>query len=770
VSDGRYKDVILMGEESIHFDFVDSRFFSWFGNKRFYRFNPDDDDSNPYKKCQLRIEFPENRRGAMTLFQELNKLDFPGPHTRAISVRFHLYNFKMNRLADVELVFEKPLATGMVIPKHYISVYPVVAEHFMSDYDFTAFESVSLYMLLFIVVIGALEVFEACTQNYTLYFTSITNGLDWLIVTFFALYWYTQNRHEDIVRPPNVAAADSSSMFTDDDSAGLNWSPCTGYHHELEDLTDFHDLSSWCLALLSLALYLKALDYIQVWPKFAVLTIAITKMVYALLLFAILLIIVLAAFSTSMSILQPAAEHNSDFFEGLIYQFHTSITGLEMDGDEESMVPYLWTIRLMGIGFSVLVVLIMLNLIITLFMDIYAGVNDEAQLELTVKFASDLFSIDGRYKALSTTKDFVLGVVNGTEEFSMFGRKIRFGFRKPSKVAAVEALALGSEKHMSLKKENTANNIALTPHAVSNDKVCRLRDLYSGCDLDADTVEEFTAFTDFPEFAFYSGDVVSGMTENTKHATTKRTANESQILRDQRKRCAESAYKLMMEDLTFISIVTHGAGHKMFKHHDKIMELKKEKRKRRQVMADMTKFVDNAGLTNDRDALTAFVYGLTIMELGKVEAYAHFVTIRSTAELSANYLHIMAAATEIAMTENLICEDDHHYEQKLLASKNSVFARKYKRREEYSSEFVSFLPTYENLQIEWKAKLRAIFATEFILLQFVQCELSPASLLPLERWANSNPHGDKKDTDKMFHFFLLMQVIVLLPKRKRREG
>jgi len=64
----------------------------------------------------------------------------------------------------------------------------------------------------------------------------------------------------------------------------------------------------------------------------------------------------------------------------------------------------------------------------------------------------------------------------------------------------------------------------------------------------------------------------------------------------------------------------------------------------------------------------------------------------------------------------------------------------------------------------WKSALRAIYATEFNLEQFVHCELSPASLLPLECWFGNNPHNE--DTKELIHFFLLMQVFNVTTKGK----
>jgi len=323
-------------------------------------------------------------------------------------------------------------------------------------------------------------------------------------------------------------------------------------------------------------------------------------------------------------------------------------------------------------------------------------------------------------------------------------------------------------------------------------KSCWIRDFYSNKEMEADTIEEFSSYTDVPEFSFYSGAVVSGadcQDNNKSLASNKSAAN---ALRYQRKLIVEAVYKLLVEDVTLIAApgrskavsmrnVTQEGNNLASTDKGKAdgeasaknvkRALKEDKSKRKKVLACMHSFATEAGLF-DADTLTAFIYGLIIMDLGKVEHYAHYVTINSSAFLSANYLHVLGAATELSMA--LKSEEEKTHENALQKAgeeygRDNVYRKRFEIHEVSGLSTDSFLPSFGDVTTNWQFHIRAIFATEFLLIQFVQCELSPASLMPLECWVNTYPHTKnldnedrKKERKKVFHFFLLMQVFNII--------
>jgi hypothetical protein len=318
-------------------------------------------------------------------------------------------------------------------------------------------------------------------------------------------------------------------------------------------------------------------------------------------------------------------------------------------------------------------------------------------------------------------------------------------------------------------------------------KFCRVRDLFTNEIIEADTIEEFTTCTSFAEFSFYSGAIVSGASDQAK-PTGILNSNGAQVLRSERRQCANAVYKLLVGDLTVISVEWSrkefsnqeivkginqrkpGSSSSTSVEKQKIQILKENKQKRLKAYEELKNFAILAGLadsgdesvdaSNQADATTAFLFGLIIMDLGKVESYANHVTVNSNATLSASYLQILGAATEMSM--DLQTDDDVHYEAELQTSgkqygKNNVHAARYKAHD-FSGVTASPLPSFGDLKTRWKCQLRAMFMTEFLILQFVQCELSPASMLPLECWIINNPH--KENTDKLLNFFLLLQVLI----------
>lgn len=170
----------------------------------------------------------------------------------------------------------------------------------------------------------------------------------------------------------------------------------------------------------------------------------------------------------------------------------------------------------------------MLNLFITLFMDIYEGVNAEAQLELTVKYASDFYAKETRQDTIQSAMNFIQGMRNGTQYVLCCGREFRNGGSKvhDKKIDQLEegdgtAGNLGNHNLGTPDREPSSKLRVKPPIQIS--KVCRIRGLYSGEVEEAGTIEEFTQYTDFPQFSFYSGEVVSGIAcrEDTSPAAKK---------------------------------------------------------------------------------------------------------------------------------------------------------------------------------------------------------------------------------------------------------